>query len=209
MTCVCAFAGMAHRDLKPENILCEHEDRVSLLQQRVCLRGSGYTLHLWYEFNRFPIRLYSVMLRSCGWSHFWAKVFPSDFLLMCFLQISPVKICDFDLGSGIKLNSDRSPISTPELLTPVSDHKQSIVFDRSKHDKLLTAVSLLFWSLWIRYTHCQCRFLSGGPALMQLVDVEWCQLGSSFWLADLIILKAVMKEWFYDCNLKKPNSVLW
>ncbi|MGH0147846.1 UNVERIFIED_CONTAM: hypothetical protein FKN15_050402 [Acipenser sinensis] len=33
-------------------------------------------------------------------------------------QISPVKICDFDLGSGIKLNSDRSPISTPELLTP-------------------------------------------------------------------------------------------
>lgn len=36
------------------------------------------------------------------------------------LQISPVKICDFDLGSGIKLNSDSSPISTPELLTPVS-----------------------------------------------------------------------------------------
>lgn len=37
-----------------------------------------------------------------------------------FFQISPVKICDFDLGSGIKLNSDSSPISTPELLTPVS-----------------------------------------------------------------------------------------
>ncbi|KAK9970789.1 hypothetical protein ABG768_026701 [Culter alburnus] len=33
-------------------------------------------------------------------------------------RISPVKICDFDLGSGIKLNSDSSPISTPELLTP-------------------------------------------------------------------------------------------
>ncbi len=47
---------------------------------------------------------------------------------MCFLQVSPVKICDFDLGSGIKLNSDRSPISTPELLTPVSvyDPKQSM-----------------------------------------------------------------------------------
>ncbi|NXI96998.1 MKNK2 kinase, partial [Psophia crepitans] len=29
-----------------------------------------------------------------------------------------VKICDFDLGSGIKLNGDCSPISTPELLTP-------------------------------------------------------------------------------------------
>lgn len=36
------------------------------------------------------------------------------------LQVSPVKICDFDLGSGIKLNGDCSPISTPELLTPVS-----------------------------------------------------------------------------------------
>ncbi|XP_068929361.1 MAP kinase-interacting serine/threonine-protein kinase 2 isoform X3 [Petaurus breviceps papuanus] len=33
-------------------------------------------------------------------------------------QVSPVKICDFDLGSGIKLNGDCSPISTPELLTP-------------------------------------------------------------------------------------------
>uniref|UniRef100_A0A3B5B2D1 non-specific serine/threonine protein kinase n=1 Tax=Stegastes partitus TaxID=144197 RepID=A0A3B5B2D1_9TELE len=33
-------------------------------------------------------------------------------------SICPVKICDFDLGSGIKLNSDSSPISTPELLTP-------------------------------------------------------------------------------------------
>lgn len=32
-------------------------------------------------------------------------------------QVSPVKICDFDLGSGIKLNGD-CPISTPELLTP-------------------------------------------------------------------------------------------
>uniref|UniRef100_A0A2K5NPT7 non-specific serine/threonine protein kinase n=1 Tax=Cercocebus atys TaxID=9531 RepID=A0A2K5NPT7_CERAT len=32
--------------------------------------------------------------------------------------VSPVKICDFDLGSGIKLNGDCSPISTPELLTP-------------------------------------------------------------------------------------------
>ncbi|CAD7685859.1 unnamed protein product [Nyctereutes procyonoides] len=33
-------------------------------------------------------------------------------------SVSPVKICDFDLGSGIKLNGDCSPISTPELLTP-------------------------------------------------------------------------------------------
>ena len=35
-------------------------------------------------------------------------------------QLCPVKLCDFDLGSGIKFNSQQtSPISTPALLTPV------------------------------------------------------------------------------------------
>ena len=35
-------------------------------------------------------------------------------------QLCPVKLCDFDLGSGIKFNSElTSPISTPALLTPV------------------------------------------------------------------------------------------
>ncbi|MEE6495404.1 hypothetical protein FKM82_002039 [Ascaphus truei] len=33
-------------------------------------------------------------------------------------QVSPVKICDFDLGSGVKLNSACTPITTPELTTP-------------------------------------------------------------------------------------------
>ncbi|KAK2118563.1 MAP kinase-interacting serine/threonine-protein kinase 2 [Saguinus oedipus] len=32
-------------------------------------------------------------------------------------QVFPVKICDFDVGSGNKLNRDCSSISTPELLT--------------------------------------------------------------------------------------------
>ncbi|XP_053325625.1 MAP kinase-interacting serine/threonine-protein kinase 1 [Spea bombifrons] len=33
-------------------------------------------------------------------------------------KVSPVKICDFDLGSGVKLNSACTPITTPELTTP-------------------------------------------------------------------------------------------
>uniref|UniRef100_A0AAY4DRY5 non-specific serine/threonine protein kinase n=1 Tax=Denticeps clupeoides TaxID=299321 RepID=A0AAY4DRY5_9TELE len=33
-------------------------------------------------------------------------------------QVSPVKICDFDLGSGMKLSSACTPITTPELTTP-------------------------------------------------------------------------------------------
>lgn len=37
-------------------------------------------------------------------------------------QLVPVKICDFDLGSGIAMHTTSrhsSPITTPELLTPV------------------------------------------------------------------------------------------
>uniref|UniRef100_A0A8C5FYL3 non-specific serine/threonine protein kinase n=1 Tax=Gouania willdenowi TaxID=441366 RepID=A0A8C5FYL3_GOUWI len=33
-------------------------------------------------------------------------------------SVSPVKICDFDLGSGVKLSSACTPITTPELTTP-------------------------------------------------------------------------------------------
>lgn len=41
--------------------------------------------------------------------------------ILCFSQNSvyPLKICDFDLASGLVLN-ESSPVSTPELLTPVS-----------------------------------------------------------------------------------------
>merc|ERR1712156_1044751 len=45
---------------------------------------------------------------------------PENVLCECEDQLCPVKICDFDLGSGIKFNSQfSSPISTPALLTPV------------------------------------------------------------------------------------------
>ncbi|XP_076009459.1 MAP kinase-interacting serine/threonine-protein kinase 1 [Genypterus blacodes] len=33
-------------------------------------------------------------------------------------RVLPVKICDFDLGSGVKLSSACTPITTPELTTP-------------------------------------------------------------------------------------------
>uniref|UniRef100_A0AAY5L0L9 non-specific serine/threonine protein kinase n=1 Tax=Esox lucius TaxID=8010 RepID=A0AAY5L0L9_ESOLU len=55
-------------------------------------------------------------LHNKGMAHRDLK--PENILCEHVDKISPVKICDFDLGSGIKLNSDSSPISTPELLTP-------------------------------------------------------------------------------------------
>ncbi|GFR05947.1 hypothetical protein TNCT_365811, partial [Trichonephila clavata] len=41
--------------------------------------------------------------------------------ILCFSQdqVCPVKICDFDLGSGVVLCKSTSPCSTPELLSPV------------------------------------------------------------------------------------------
>ena len=45
---------------------------------------------------------------------------PENILCVYPDRLTPVKICDFDLGSGIKFNSNlNSPVSTPELLTPV------------------------------------------------------------------------------------------
>uniref|UniRef100_A0A669EXK8 non-specific serine/threonine protein kinase n=1 Tax=Oreochromis niloticus TaxID=8128 RepID=A0A669EXK8_ORENI len=55
-------------------------------------------------------------LHNKGMAHRDLK--PENILCESAHKICPVKICDFDLGSGIKLNSDSSPISTPELLTP-------------------------------------------------------------------------------------------
>ncbi|MBN3298592.1 MKNK1 kinase, partial [Amia calva] len=43
---------------------------------------------------------------------------PENILCEFSDQVSPVKICDFDLGSGVKLSSACTPITTPELTTP-------------------------------------------------------------------------------------------
>lgn len=45
---------------------------------------------------------------------------PENILCVYPDKLTPVKICDFDLGSGIKFNNAvSSPIATPQLLTPV------------------------------------------------------------------------------------------
>lgn len=55
-------------------------------------------------------------LHSRGISHRDLK--PENILCYSETQVCPVKICDFDLGSGI-VETESSPVSTPELLTPV------------------------------------------------------------------------------------------
>ncbi|XP_068095702.1 MAP kinase-interacting serine/threonine-protein kinase 1 [Hyperolius riggenbachi] len=43
---------------------------------------------------------------------------PENILCECEDKVTPVKICDFDLGSGVKMSSACTPITTPELTTP-------------------------------------------------------------------------------------------
>ena len=55
------------------------------------------------------------------WNYFrsmFSEVVLNDVLFNYVLQISPVKICDFDLASG--LDGLCTSVTTPELQTPVS-----------------------------------------------------------------------------------------
>jgi len=63
--------------------------------------------------------------------------------ILCFSenQVCPIKICDFDLGSRLVLN-ESSPVSTPELLTPVGSAEfmapevvEAFIGEASTYDK--------------------------------------------------------------------------
>lgn len=61
-------------------------------------------------------------------------------------QVSPVKICDFDLGSGVKLSSACTPITTPELTTPVTlSHSQHECISLTQTNLIESLPSLAVW----------------------------------------------------------------
>ncbi|XP_016086683.1 MAP kinase-interacting serine/threonine-protein kinase 2-like [Sinocyclocheilus grahami] len=101
----------------------EEEDNFDLVFEK--LRGGSVLAHI-HKRRYFSEQEASIVvqdiasaldfLHNKGMAHRDLK--PENILCEHEDRISPVKICDFDLGSGIKLNSDSSPISTPELLTP-------------------------------------------------------------------------------------------
>lgn len=63
---------------------------------------------------------------------------PENILCESSEKVSPVKICDFDLGSGVKLNNSCTPITTPELTTPVCE---------TAHPEPLPSELLYIWSV--------------------------------------------------------------
>lgn len=104
----------------------EDEERFYLVFEKV---NGGPLLTRIQEQNHFTEREASQIIRDLasalqflhvkGIAHRDLK--PENILCVYPDKLSPVKICDFDLSSGIMFNSDRaaSPLSTPQLQSPV------------------------------------------------------------------------------------------
>uniref|UniRef100_A0A673HFU9 non-specific serine/threonine protein kinase n=1 Tax=Sinocyclocheilus rhinocerous TaxID=307959 RepID=A0A673HFU9_9TELE len=117
------YQCQGHRNILELMEYFEEEDKFYLVFEK--LRGGSILTHI-HRRQHFNEQEASIVvqdiasaldfLHNKGMAHRDLK--PENILCEHCDRISPVKICDFDLGSGIKLNSDSSPISTPELLTP-------------------------------------------------------------------------------------------
>ncbi|XP_064186138.1 MAP kinase-interacting serine/threonine-protein kinase 2b [Anguilla rostrata] len=117
------YQCQGHRNILELVEFFEEEEKFYLVFEK--LRGGSILAHI-HKRRHFNEQEASVVvqdiaraldfLHNKGMAHRDLK--PENILCEQEDRISPVKICDFDLGSGIKLNSDSSPISTPELLTP-------------------------------------------------------------------------------------------
>ncbi|CAM2109369.1 unnamed protein product [Caretta caretta] len=117
------YQCQGHRNVLELIEFFEEEDRFYLVFEK--MRGGSILTHIHRRrhFNELEASVVVQDIASAlnflhnkGIAHRDLK--PENILCESPDQVSPVKICDFDLGSGIKLNGDCSPISTPELLTP-------------------------------------------------------------------------------------------
>ncbi|XP_006897991.1 PREDICTED: MAP kinase-interacting serine/threonine-protein kinase 2 [Elephantulus edwardii] len=117
------YQCQGHRNVLELIEFFEEEDRFCLVFEK--MRGGSILnqIHQRGHFNELEASMVVQdvasaldFLHNKGMAHRDLK--PENILCVHPNQVSPVKICDFDLGSGIKLNGDCSPISTPELLTP-------------------------------------------------------------------------------------------
>ncbi|KAM4641504.1 MAP kinase-interacting serine/threonine-protein kinase 1 isoform 1-T1 [Discoglossus pictus] len=102
---------------------CEDDQRFYLVFEK--LRGGSILSHIQRR-KHFNEREASRVVKdiACALDFLHMKgiahrdLKPENILCEFEDKVSPVKICDFDLGSGVKLNSACTPITTPELTTP-------------------------------------------------------------------------------------------
>lgn len=89
---------------------------------------------------------------------------PENILCESVDSIVPVRICDFDLGSAIVLQQEKStPVTTPELMTPVS-----VVF---------VAAVRCYWLNQCMECWAHCVLCNTNIAVVQLLSC--CQNGRS------------------------------
>ncbi|XP_017346818.2 MAP kinase-interacting serine/threonine-protein kinase 2 isoform X2 [Ictalurus punctatus] len=117
------YQCQGHRNILQLVEFFEEDDRFYLVFEK--LRGGTVLTHI-HRRQRFSEQEVSAVvqdiasalhfLHSKGMAHRDLK--PENILCEHSDQMCPVKICDFDLGSGMKLSSDCNLISSPQLLTP-------------------------------------------------------------------------------------------
>ncbi|XP_075302034.1 MAP kinase-interacting serine/threonine-protein kinase 2-like [Opisthocomus hoazin] len=112
-----------HRNILQLIEFFEEEERFYLVLEK--MRGGSILTHIQQRSRLNELEASTVVrdiasalhfLHSRGIAHRDLK--PGNILCERLDQVSPVKICDFGLASGIKLKGNCSPISTPELLSP-------------------------------------------------------------------------------------------
>ncbi|XP_072023490.1 MAP kinase-interacting serine/threonine-protein kinase 1-like [Amphiura filiformis] len=114
-----------HNNILQLNEYFEEDDRFYLVFDKM---EGGTVLHQIEQRKTFTEQEASMVVRDIasalnylhykGIAHRDLK--PENILCVSVNSISPIKICDFGLGSGVpQSNSQYSPVTTPELLTPV------------------------------------------------------------------------------------------
>ncbi|XP_075300661.1 MAP kinase-interacting serine/threonine-protein kinase 2-like, partial [Opisthocomus hoazin] len=112
-----------HRNILQLIEFFEEEERFYLVLEK--MRGGSILTHIQQRSRLNELEASTVVrdiasalhfLHSRGIAHRDLK--PGNILCERLDQVSPVKICDFGLASGIKLKGNCSPISTPDLLSP-------------------------------------------------------------------------------------------
>ncbi|XP_026790627.3 MAP kinase-interacting serine/threonine-protein kinase 2 [Pangasianodon hypophthalmus] len=117
------YQCQGHRNILELVEFFEEDDRFYLVFEK--LRGGSVLTHI-HRRQRFSEQEVSGVvqdiasalhfLHSKGMAHRDLK--PENILCEYSDRMCPAKICDFDLGSGMKLSSDSNLISSPQLLTP-------------------------------------------------------------------------------------------
>ncbi|XP_060744197.1 MAP kinase-interacting serine/threonine-protein kinase 2-like [Tachysurus vachellii] len=117
------YQCQGHRNILELVEFFEEDDRFYLVFEK--LRGGSLLTHIHRRQSFSEQEVSAVVqdiatalhfLHSKGMAHRDLK--PENILCEHSDRMCPVKICDFDLGSGMKMSSDSDLISSPQLLTP-------------------------------------------------------------------------------------------